>query len=171
LNWDAIGAFGEVIGAAGVIFSLIYLGAQIRSSSKQANADAIYNLQKAQADVMESFSNSPVLAKLFAKLESGQALEMHEDIQVDFIVARVTGIFAAVQASANSGIVGEQYLEDAEVGIEMFATRFRLADKMWRYVRRAHGSVKDGRVFCKIRVAAEASGSLSRLGGPDDGVG
>ena len=26
MDWDAIGAIGEVVGAAGVIFSLIYLG-------------------------------------------------------------------------------------------------------------------------------------------------
>lgn len=35
INWDAVGAIGEVIGAAGVIFSLAYLAIQIRHSSTQ----------------------------------------------------------------------------------------------------------------------------------------
>ena len=41
MNWDAIGAMGEVIGAAGVIGSLLYLALQIRHSSKTSQ-DAAY---------------------------------------------------------------------------------------------------------------------------------
>ncbi len=32
MNWDAIGAFGELIGAAAVIVSVVYLAIQIRAS-------------------------------------------------------------------------------------------------------------------------------------------
>ena len=34
MNWDAIGAIGEIIGAAGVILSLVYLAVQIRHASR-----------------------------------------------------------------------------------------------------------------------------------------
>ena len=68
MNWEAIGAVGEVIGAAGVIFSLVYLATQIRASSKQANADAIYDLQKGQADVMATFSGNPELLEAESRL-------------------------------------------------------------------------------------------------------
>ena len=34
MNWEAIGAIGEVIGALGVIFTLIYLASQIRQSNR-----------------------------------------------------------------------------------------------------------------------------------------
>jgi hypothetical protein len=42
LNWEAIGALGEVVGAAAVFISLLYLGTQIQSSkrSDQINAAA-----------------------------------------------------------------------------------------------------------------------------------
>ena len=156
MDWDAIGAIGEVIGAAGVIFSLVYLATQIRSSAKQANADAIYNLQKGQADIMETLSSNPGLAILLAKLESGDSLTTHEEIQIDFMVAKVAGIFAAVQAAANAGIVDDEYLEDSNVALSIFVNRFRLADKMWQYIKRAHGSVSDGRVFNKLQLAANA---------------
>jgi hypothetical protein len=157
MDWTAVGAIGEVAGAAGVIFSLIYLATQIRSNTRQASADAVYNLQKAQADIMESFSSQPETARLFAKLEGGERLEAHEAIQVDFVVARVVGIFAAVQASANSRIVDEQYLEDISEALGIFATRFQLSDRMWRYLRRAHASVMDGQVFSALRPTAETS--------------
>jgi len=155
MDWDAIGAIGEVIGAAGVIFSLVYLATQIRSSSKQANADAIYNLQKGQSDVMEAFTINPDLAKLLAKARRGDPLDDSEDIQLDFIVARVVGINAAVQAAANSGIVGDDYLEDIDTSLSLFASRFNLSNRMWRYIKYAHPSVCDGRIFKKLRLAAE----------------
>ena len=155
LDWDAIGAIGEVIGAAGVIFSLVYLATQIRSSSKQANADAIYNLQKGQSDVMEAFTTNPDLVKLLAKARRGDSLEDHEDIQLDFVIARVVGINAAVQAAANSGIVGEGYLEDIDTTVSLFASSFNLSNRMWRYTKFAHPSVSDGRIFKKLRLAAE----------------
>ena len=34
MNWDAIGAIGELAGAIGVIITLVYLSLQIRSSTK-----------------------------------------------------------------------------------------------------------------------------------------
>ena len=157
VDWDAIGAIGEVIAAAGVIFSLVYLATQIRSSSKQANADAIYNLQKGQSDVMEAFTSNSDLAKLLAKAQRGDSLEDYEDIQIGFIVARVVGINAAVQAAANSGIVGEDYLDDIDTSVSLFASSFNLSDRMWRYTKFAHPSVSNGRIFKKLRLAAEDS--------------
>ena len=43
MNWDAIGAVGEIVGALGVIASLVYLGFQIRLNSRQIrlNADQV----------------------------------------------------------------------------------------------------------------------------------
>jgi len=35
MNWEALGAIGEIVGAIGVIVSLVYLATQIRQSSKQ----------------------------------------------------------------------------------------------------------------------------------------
>ena len=35
MNWEAIGAVGELVAALGVIISLIYLGVQIRHSAQQ----------------------------------------------------------------------------------------------------------------------------------------
>jgi hypothetical protein len=35
MNWDALGAIGEIIGAAGVIVSLLYLASQVRNNSRQ----------------------------------------------------------------------------------------------------------------------------------------
>ena len=36
MNWEAIGAFGEIIGAIAVVLSLVYVGKQFRYSSTYA---------------------------------------------------------------------------------------------------------------------------------------
>lgn len=49
-NWQAIGAIGEIVGAAGVIFSLLYLGLQIRADARQRRTATIQQEFRAQSD-------------------------------------------------------------------------------------------------------------------------
>ena len=41
MNWNAIGAVAELVGASGVIASLLYLAVQIRQSTKQSIAEQV----------------------------------------------------------------------------------------------------------------------------------
>ncbi len=43
MNWDAIGAVGEIFGAAGVIATLVYLAAEIRLGNRNAEAASFKN--------------------------------------------------------------------------------------------------------------------------------
>ena len=38
MNWQAIGAMGEILGAAAVVLTLFYLGVQIRQNTKVSRA-------------------------------------------------------------------------------------------------------------------------------------
>jgi hypothetical protein len=40
MNWDAIGAIGELVGAAAVVITLIYLSRQIRQANEQGEIEA-----------------------------------------------------------------------------------------------------------------------------------
>ena len=42
LNWDALGATGEILGAAGVLITLIYLASQVRQSAKNSWSQKLY---------------------------------------------------------------------------------------------------------------------------------
>ena len=44
MNWDAIGAIGEVVGAVGVIASLVYLGLQLRQNSKTIAEETVQKI-------------------------------------------------------------------------------------------------------------------------------
>ena len=68
LNWDAIGAAGEVIGAGGVIASLLYLSVQIRRSDHTARAESLSSVLDGWRDRsgLHLFINNEV-PDLFAK--------------------------------------------------------------------------------------------------------
>ena len=66
MNWDAIGAIAELLGAIGVIASLIYLATQIRQSRDQMER----NTRATQA--ASNHLNKLLNAKLLAVIKQGQ---------------------------------------------------------------------------------------------------
>ena len=51
MNWDAIGAIGEIIGASAVVISLVYLATQIRAQNREARVASVHQ-------VIESYRTS-----------------------------------------------------------------------------------------------------------------
>ena len=52
MNWDAIGAIGELLGAAAVLVTLVYLSIQIRQNSKMMKANSKQSISEATQQVM-----------------------------------------------------------------------------------------------------------------------
>ena len=46
MNWEAIGAIGEIVGAFAVVVALVYLALQIRNQNKQAKLTAIHEMSR-----------------------------------------------------------------------------------------------------------------------------
>jgi len=67
MNWNAIGAVGELLGALGVIVSLLYLSNQLRGSIRQARLDAVRAVQTEIGAVLRSLGASPPLANAYAR--------------------------------------------------------------------------------------------------------
>ena len=59
MNWDAIGAVGEVVGAAGVIASLIYLAVQIRQNTRSVEAATYQSVADSLADAAYRLVGAP----------------------------------------------------------------------------------------------------------------
>jgi len=62
LNWDAIGAGAELLGAMGVIGTLLYLARQIKHNSQQVRGASTIAVHEFQRDLAEHvLSNSDIL--------------------------------------------------------------------------------------------------------------
>jgi hypothetical protein len=44
LDWEAVGAIGEIVGAVGVLATLIYLAAQIRDNTRSLQAASLQSV-------------------------------------------------------------------------------------------------------------------------------
>ena len=66
MNWDAIGAMGEIIGAIAVVTSLIYLAVQIRTQNRESRISAMHDISVGFREVLAQFSSEDACA-LFIK--------------------------------------------------------------------------------------------------------
>ena len=64
MNWDAIGAIAETLGALGVIATLVYLARQIRQNNNQLRGSATTAIYEYQRSLTEMLSADPELYKV-----------------------------------------------------------------------------------------------------------
>ncbi len=67
MNWDAIGALSEVVGAGAVVISIIYLAIQVRQNTESNKSLATQNLVNQNSDLVASFGGDPVRCALVQK--------------------------------------------------------------------------------------------------------
>ena len=67
MNWDALGAIGEIVGALGVIASLLYLALQIRNDASARRADTSHAQSRMLTEAQRDIASSPGLADIFYK--------------------------------------------------------------------------------------------------------
>ncbi len=91
MNWEAIGAVGEIVGAIAVVITLVYLAAQIRSNTRTTKANASFQATHSWAEVTQSFAELPsdqfdTALKMLKPDTSGQDLppEEYERIRYTF---------------------------------------------------------------------------------------
>lgn len=65
MNWQAIAALAELLSAIGVVLSLLYLAAQVRTSTKQARLDASRELAVRISEASLAAATNRDLAELF----------------------------------------------------------------------------------------------------------
>lgn len=85
LNWDAIGAVGELLGSLLVIITLIYLAIQTRSINKQSRADARYAFVESMGDINLSIAQNPQTASIWRRGLSDVTV-LSEDERMQFFM-------------------------------------------------------------------------------------
>jgi len=84
MNWDAIGAVGEVVAALAVVFTLAYLATQIRQNNKLLRSGSRQTLI---ANDVSSLTTNLENADVFAKLVSNQSLSPEDQLRLSFMFA------------------------------------------------------------------------------------
>jgi len=90
LNWDAIGAVAELIGALGVIASVIYLAVQIRASTQATRASMHHDLHSETVSRMMLVAQDAALADLLLKSrQASTELTPRDKLQMNMFLLAV----------------------------------------------------------------------------------
>jgi hypothetical protein len=81
LNWDALGAIAELLGAVAVIVSILYLAAQVRQSAADVRANIIHSLHSNEVEIQAKPATDLILARAVEKAYTGVKLDDDERAQ------------------------------------------------------------------------------------------
>jgi len=140
VNWDALGAIGEIVGAIAVFVTLIYLATQI----KQSNDLSRFNASK---EIMNQFNdlNRMVVAdsELRQLLMKNGSLSADEREHVYNFAMMFCNVWLSIQTAYDSGQIDENFYaagaKDVQIEIDRWPN-FRSAIERWlsNYPELAH---------------------------------
>ena len=92
MNWNAIGAIAELVGAAGVIITLLYLALQIRRSNRLSTVESIrFGGRAADLPIM-AIVQDPEVAKIFSNgLANRESFSPDECLRFDMLMGILIG--------------------------------------------------------------------------------
>ncbi len=67
MNWEALGAIGETVGAIGVVATLLYLAVQIRQNNRKLGESTSAALNQFFANINSRISSDEQFAELFIR--------------------------------------------------------------------------------------------------------
>jgi len=77
MNWEAVGAISELVGAIAVLVSLLYLASQIRQGTATTRVQTVQHLLTSDTASADSMI-AGLLPEVLAKLETGERLTPNE---------------------------------------------------------------------------------------------
>ncbi len=84
MNWDAVGAIAETLGAVGVIATLLYLTTQIRHNTKALRVSAFHASTQSLVGENDLLAANGELADIVQRALAGESLSPTEQLRFDF---------------------------------------------------------------------------------------
>jgi hypothetical protein len=94
MNWEAIGTIAEVVGAAAVVLSLIYVAAQIKQNTEASRAQSINQINSQYGALMSQIATNGDLAQIYRKATNGEELAPDESVRY---TAYLSAFFAFIE--------------------------------------------------------------------------
>ena len=109
MNWDAIGAVGEIVGAVAVIATLAYLARQIALSTEMARAAQNKSIMESWEDFNNMILSSPEIAELLSLLKNeSNELSDAQLVQVHHFAYRILNTAVGAELSYANGQLSKE---------------------------------------------------------------
>ena len=107
MNWEAIGAIGEIGGAFAVVATLIYLARQIRESTQATRITAYHQATEQLWSVGVAVSKDSELAEILARTFAGgiDSLALPDRMRLEFVLSSLYFGFESLLALDERGLI------------------------------------------------------------------
>ena len=108
MNWEALGAIGELAGAAVVVITLVYLSKQIRDNSIQLKANSVSDIAALFNDAFLPIYNDEKSRAIWAEgLRGAEDLSENDKATFDLFMHRIINPFEVVLSHYEKGVLDE----------------------------------------------------------------
>lgn len=102
MNWEAVGAAGEIIGALAVFITLVYLAIQIRQNTKAVQAAAIDSANTHVSNIRMHIFSDPDVTSLYRRgNEDPEGLSEEEAIRYRLLIHNILLALSNIITQAN----------------------------------------------------------------------
>lgn len=151
MNWEAAATIAEIIGASGVIASLIYLAVQIRLGTKVSRAEITKDLYLASRTAIMDIASNDSLARICTDVRQ---FESEELMRRNMFYQSFFRLYELQYNLANHGLLDEDIARSYSLIIQMWAKTIYFAD-YWNRHRGEFNEAFVAYVDTQVDAAAE----------------
>jgi hypothetical protein len=116
MNWDAIGAIAELIGAGAVVLTLLYLSIQLRQNTEAVRHSAERIILEDAITWMYKLAENPELTGIYLKGIRGEELDSNDKLRFRMLIGALfnhwnhaygAGAFDIVDNSSIAGVLSQ----------------------------------------------------------------
>ena len=127
MNWDAISAIAELLGAVGVILSLLYVATQVRHSRHSTNSATYQTIQTNLATTARLLSDNGELAKMYDAAILGESLDEADSTRLKHLFDGLTYQYEDLFFLHEQGsLETDLFMNQIENGREIFVNKYYL---------------------------------------------
>jgi hypothetical protein len=158
MNWDAIGAAAEAVGAIAVLATLVYLAIQTRDNAKVLKARAVWDAQSSFVEVNEQLGDGGLVSELiYRAIQPEQEFSEYEKYLLHRFLRGWMQRMEAQYALYQAGILDEEVWL-LRKGYAKAVLNIPLLEESWRLE-------KENSMFTKAFVAEIESSDETELAG------
>ena len=117
MNWEAIGAVGEVLGAVAVVITLVYLAKQLRENTKSIRLQSVESTYKDWNEILKDMQNIDGAGLAYKKALKGEPLSELEEHQLTYLFRRIFNVQAKMQYLESIGVSDPFNSESLEIAL------------------------------------------------------
>ena len=134
MNWDAIGAVGEIVGALAVVLSLFYVGRQVRESSKAVKGQTYQSLVEFSGQILSNVVNDPSYGEISRRVFANQELDENQQHRYQSQFSMFLRMLESAHHQYSLGLISEAQLHSLAATLNNHLAS-NAGSRAWDYAR------------------------------------